>query len=213
MKRKMIHRDDPLSPSSCDVLREKKWKQQPTFSSVICVEKRKLACLCCGVAAATPCQCTEMVFISWIPTVEVSQQKATWIPPDKWLDIVLHLPAHFSPDYPPRISLSSSVVVVKLFPCIAYFFCFTTSISVTLNTGMLGKYRCYLNWLWQAECQSFNAPLHSWPAMLRCSKAVTAALTIHTELDDMRNMTGTHRWESERWSTGQPHPRGSHFLP
>lgn len=29
----------------------------------------------------------------------------------------------------------------------------------------------------------------------------------------MRNMTGTQRWETERWSTGQPHPLASYFLP
>lgn len=28
----------------------------------------------------------------------------------------------------------------------------------------------------------------------------------------MRNMTGTHSWECEQWSTGQPHPLGSYFL-
>lgn len=28
----------------------------------------------------------------------------------------------------------------------------------------------------------------------------------------MRGMTGTHRWESECWSTGRIHPQGSYFL-
>lgn len=38
--------------------------------------------------------------------------EATWIPPDKWCDIVLHLPGHFSKVYLSQISLNSSQVVL-----------------------------------------------------------------------------------------------------
>lgn len=63
--------------------------------------------LCFG-AAVTPYQFSEMVFSSWIPTLEVSQRKAT----DKWFNIVLHLPAHFPQDYPLHVALNSSQVVL-----------------------------------------------------------------------------------------------------
>ena len=93
---------------------EKKKKTAAYFLISHLCWKRKLACFCSGGgAAATQCQCTEMVFISWIPTVEVSQQRATGIPPDKWFDIVLHLPAHFPQDYLPHMSLNSSQVVPR----------------------------------------------------------------------------------------------------
>ncbi len=63
---------------------ERKMKTAAYFLISHLCWKRKLACFCSGGAAATPCQCSEMVFISWIPTVEAYQQEATGIPPDKW---------------------------------------------------------------------------------------------------------------------------------
>lgn len=157
MKRKMI---DSLSTSPfCEWVGEKKRKKKKTAAYY-----QPLVFRLCFGAAVTPYQCSEMVFSSWIPTLEVSPTDGDWF---KWFNIVLHLPAQIPQDYPLHVSSNSSQVVLWLsllqLPCQGSILARLVNIGATLS-----------GWA------SFLPRYHSWQAMLRCS---TAAVAIHTELD------------------------------
>lgn len=143
-------------------------KRQPIFSSDVCFEESKLACFCS--AAGTRGQCSEMVFSSWIPAMEVSQQRATGSPPHKWFDIVL--PAQF----PPRLSPSH---VIKQFTRRPPAYPTSRLCISGFDTGAHGKYRV-------KEKAREQGATHSSPLQLTaCVRCSTAALTIHAEQQSM----------------------------
>lgn len=122
-------------------------------------------------------------------------------------DIVLHLPAHFPRDHPPHMSLNSSQVVLRHSRLLLHGFYQSPFEVVTLaclvNIGATssgwGSQRAKSLSLLdptadRALFEVFNNPTLSWTRV------------------STRGMTGTRRWESERWSAGQPHPPGSDFL-
>lgn len=91
---------------------EKKRNQQPTFSSVTCVGRKKLDWHVSALfgAAGIACQHSELASQFLDSHIENVPQKAT----DKWSDIVLHLPAHLPQDCPLHKSLNSAQVTLWL---------------------------------------------------------------------------------------------------
>lgn len=150
----------------------KKEKKQPTFSSVPCVEKKKLACF------ASVCRCDDTVPVqrNGAPLLDCQVGSV----PKEGLELCCN--SH----HPLHRSLHSSQVVLQLSLLFAPRLLYQTPFQTSVLEHLLN-----------AECQKAWRPsVRSWRAMLRCS---TAARTAYTELDQsvrMRSMTGTPRWES-----------------